>query len=248
MNHEQKYLKYKIKYLKLVSKQQTGGGQVSWPEQVSEITDGDRLKVMGAMLQDGVPESNMDAINRVISEKEYLMVIKVDNDVLILQHDDGENTKFTKDIFKTVMFDRLHSRIRNWPEDINKIIVGDIVQVKNIILQRDRFFSENSQVNVSVGETYWEVLEVSEDTLKLKKRDSGLNNGELQSFGQDEFKKVVLNKQGDNQNENPIEKQIKLLQERLDSLENKFKNHYHDIPTSGVKEFEEQHPYFKRAN
>jgi hypothetical protein len=248
MNYEQKYLKYKIKYLKLVSKQQTGGGLVAWPEQMSDIKLGDKLKVIDAMLQDDVPENHMDAINRVISEKKYLTVGKVDNDVLILQHDNGEDTNFNIDIFKTVVLDRLYNRIRDWPEDVNKIIVGDIVQVKNTILQRDRFFSENSQVNVYVGETYWEVVEVSEDTLKLKKKDSGLYNGEQQSFGKNDFKKVVLDVQRNNQNENPIEKQIKLLQERLDSLEKNFKNHYHDIPTSGVKEFEEQHPYYKRAN
>jgi len=39
--------------------------------------------------------------------------------------------------------------------------------------------------------------------------------------------------------------EIKTLEERLKKLENKFNNHYHDIPTTGVREFDVQHPFYK---
>ena len=39
--------------------------------------------------------------------------------------------------------------------------------------------------------------------------------------------------------------QIKTLEDRLKKLENKFNNHYHDIPTTGVREFDVQHPFYK---
>lgn len=34
------------------------------------------------------------------------------------------------------------------------------------------------------------------------------------------------------------------LQNKISYLEKKFENHYHIMPTSGVKNFEEKHPYF----
>jgi len=39
--------------------------------------------------------------------------------------------------------------------------------------------------------------------------------------------------------------EIKTLEDRLKKLENKFNNHYHDIPTTGVREFDVQHPFYK---
>lgn len=43
-----------------------------------------------------------------------------------------------------------------------------------------------------------------------------------------------------------IQLQINLLKEELDKLKNEFSNHYHDIPTTGMRQFEQSHPFYKK--
>ncbi len=53
----------------------------------------------------------------------------------------------------------------------------------------------------------------------------------------------------DNENINSNDKilqHIKQLEDRLNQLDNKLENHYHILPTSGMKNFEQSHPYYNR--
>jgi len=38
---------------------------------------------------------------------------------------------------------------------------------------------------------------------------------------------------------------VNKLEGKLKKLESEFDNHYHDIPTTGIRQFKEQHPYYK---
>jgi len=62
---------------------------------------------------------------------------------------------------------------------------------------------------------------------------------------------VIVNSNNGNNNSNSIVEQINELknkqleiQTKILSLEKKFENHYHIMPTSGAKEFEIKHPYY----
>ena len=41
-------------------------------------------------------------------------------------------------------------------------------------------------------------------------------------------------------------KTILFLQRELNKLQDNFDNHYHDIPTTGVKQFKKNHPYYQK--
>lgn len=43
-----------------------------------------------------------------------------------------------------------------------------------------------------------------------------------------------------------LEQQIKELEKKYDQLKNSLDNHYHVLPTSGMKEFEQTHPYYNK--
>lgn len=48
--------------------------------------------------------------------------------------------------------------------------------------------------------------------------------------------------------ENNLEKSIEYLHIRLNILENKLNNHYHDIPTTGMRTYTNQHPFYKEVD
>ncbi len=63
------------------------------------------------------------------------------------------------------------------------------------------------------------------------------------------FEKVNLNKNLDMQKNNDIEnlqEQIIQLEIKQKELESKLENHYHILPTSGMKNFEQSHPYYNK--
>ena len=63
------------------------------------------------------------------------------------------------------------------------------------------------------------------------------------------FEKVNLNENLDMQKNSEIEnlqEQIKQLENKQKELESKLENHYHILPTSGMKSFEQAHPYYNK--
>ena len=53
------------------------------------------------------------------------------------------------------------------------------------------------------------------------------------------------NKPKDSEIEN-LQEQIKQLENKQKELESKLENHYHILPTSGMKSFEQAHPYYNK--
>jgi ankyrin repeat protein len=126
MNYEKKYLKYKMKYLQLVSKKQTGGLRVVWPVHFLGIKPGDKVKVLDVKLMDGIdPDpSVMIDIEKVKKEQKYLTVLEVSNDVLILQN--GKENIFNKDIFKNVVLDKQVEELVNKVAKVAKVTKRDV--------------------------------------------------------------------------------------------------------------------------
>jgi hypothetical protein len=59
------------------------------------------------------------------------------------------------------------------------------------------------------------------------------------------FYKIETLEQNSN-NDNNLIKQINQSEKKILDLELQLKNHYHDLPTTGMKLFTESHPYLKK--
>lgn len=46
---------------------------------------------------------------------------------------------------------------------------------------------------------------------------------------------------------NMLKEKISNLESKIEKLESNLKNHYHDVPTTGMKLYDEQHPYFRKS-
>lgn len=55
-----------------------------------------------------------------------------------------------------------------------------------------------------------------------------------------------LNELSSDKGLNSNKEQIENLKEKINKIDNKLENHYHILPTSGIKQFEEAHPYFNK--
>jgi len=67
------------------------------------------------------------------------------------------------------------------------------------------------------------------------KSEDGISS---QSLSKDLSGVAVLSKSEEVHNFIELKKEIEILQNRLEKIENKFNNHYHDIPTSGIRQFD----------
>jgi hypothetical protein len=178
MNYEKKYLKYKIKYLKLVSKQQTGGKQLVWPTNSNEIKPDNKVKVIE---------------------------VKV----------------------KEIKSGSLLSEI-----EINRL------------------------KNIATEEHYFTVRDPNPSMLRLFRNPNDRTGQNEYDFSINYFEKIVLDKaeeqeskmSNEKKEESLIEKKIQFLEEKLNNLERNLKGHYHILPTSGAKGYEDGHPYFPRNN
>ncbi len=207
MNWEKKYLKYKIKYLKLSLnlKNQKGSGDVPTNNQILEWPRDYKLIDAGAnfyQVENFIPTdkfakndlknvSTLDAhpkgqIEFVDENKLYLVNIKVDNipwpgwdrNNLLHEYD------FTKEYFSKLF--------------LKKIISTDNNDKYNLPLEQKELINSNKMDNENINSN------------------------------------------------DKILQHIKQLEDRLNQLDNKLENHYHILPTSGMKNFEQSHPYYNR--
>ncbi len=175
MDYEQKYLKYKIKYLKLQLNQQTGGKQITWPKDSHNILPNSKVRVMDIKVREiksglQMGQNTLNRLKNIAGEEHYFTVRDSNNTMLRLLREPNVKTGENEYDFNIQFFE-------------------------SIVLD------------------------------KLTNQESMLSN---------------------KKEENPIEKKIKMLEERLNTLEKNLKQHYHILPTSGAKGFEEAHPYFPR--
>jgi hypothetical protein len=112
----------------------------------------------------------------------------------------------------------------------NGIMLGDITNDKNIIISK-KFIFKNYHGKIVFQ---WQKIN--------NKKNSNNKSGSLQNTHNKTEKKLV--------NEevipkNSLENKLKVLENKLKELELQFENHYHDIPTTGIRQFTKQHPFYK---
>ena len=186
MNYEKKYLKYKIKYLKLVSKQQTGGKQLIWPTNSNEIKPDNKVKVIEVKVKEiksglQLSENEINRLKNIAIEEHYFTVRDPNPSMLRLYRNPNDRTGQNEYDFSINYFEK-------------------------IVLDK----AEEQESKMS----------------NEKKEESSIEKKE----------------------ESSIEKKIQFLEEKLNNLERNLKGHYHILPTSGAKGYEDGHPYFPRDN
>ncbi len=145
--------------------------------------------------------------------------------------------------------------IINWPQDYKKINVGDKLKIVSF---GDSDISARWNYPVLMSNPIGEVQLNNENRLillKLKPTTGNLETLAEYGFSPNDFprgivfEKVNSNENLDMQKNNEIERlkeQIRELQYKQKQLESKLENHYHVLPTSGMKSFEQVHPYYNK--
>lgn len=196
MSYESKYIKYKLKYLKLCL--QMGGVEeiINWPEDYKKINQGDFLVVVK---DDNFNKSFQDMKNKRIYQSQV-----IDDNKYITK---GKARQITKD------------HIELYGDGAETIFYF------NEFPSGIRFERKNENQNE-----------------KQEEKSEGNENKEEK---QQEVSNQKLNTE-ESSNLEKIQKQIKELEKRQNELERKLDNHYHVLPTSGMKQFEELHPYYNK--
>jgi len=197
MQYESKYLKYKLKYLKLYLSLQKGGfkEEIKWPQDLGKIKEGDKLKIINIYqyhykVRDGDYNTRLQSLLKTkptcivysVTPQEILLGFNIDTEYRISE------AKFTLDEFpQGLLFEK------------------DIPDTENLA---------NEQVVPN-------------------------NPNKNQAIPYDQKNDQVIPY-------NPIEYRINNLEKQIAVIEKRLTNHYHILPTSGMKDFEDSHPYYNR--
>jgi len=135
----------------------------------------------------------------------------------------------------------------SWPKDYEKIREDDMLMIEDFGnldiygLNSEEISFLRNQRNI-IGN----VKMVNKNKLELiNLTSSGAKLGKIVFTGEENndnniyFRKIMTEN-------NEIENQIKELEKKYNELENKLENHYHILPTSGIKIFEKMHPYYNK--
>lgn len=199
MSYESKYIKYKLKYLKLCL--QMGGVEeiINWPEDYKKINQNDFLVVVE---DDNFNKSFQDMKNK----RKELNQAQVNDDNRYITK--GKARQITK------------NQIELYNNDAETIFYF------NEFPSGIRFERKNENQNE-----------------KQEEKSEGNNANQNKEEKQQELSNQKPNTE-ESSNLEKIQKQIKELEKRQNELERKLDNHYHVLPTSGMKQFEELHPYY----
>ena len=235
MSFQNKYLKYKNKYLDLKNKiTQKGGSTINTLKQQS-INVGDLVRVTtttrdGTTVREGL-----------ITEKSVDM--KTQLSLFIILHPDGNNqfeviqdsnTKIVKidKIINIGDFVRVTNLTRDGTTTVREgLIINKLVDMKThlplfIIQLQD---NTNSFEVIQDSNTKIEIIDKMYTLPKPYKRDD-MN--------------IKLTEQ---EQINNLRERISNLEFKNEKLERNLNNHYHELPTSGMRLYEEQHPFFKKS-
>ncbi len=207
MSYELKYVKYKLKYLKLLlnSKFEQKGGVleiIEWPKDFNKIKKGDILEI-----NDYGTYNNLNKMNYPI----------------LMTHPVGEVFDVNKE---SILL--LYLKPTTKGED------GQEVEP----LAEHRFYASYYPKGIFFKKI--NVEKEKNDPTEGPKVNPNLNPTVGPSVNPN-----ILTNSNDKDIER-IKEQIRELEVKQKQLENKLNNHYHIMPTSGMKEFEEAHPYYNR--
>jgi len=196
MSYENKYLKYKLKYLKLSLSLQKGGRkeQIYWPMDFKKIDVGNKLQFISFTTNTYIEDNSND-----YKKKLYTL--------------------------------------------LSKKPIGKVTSVsdKEIVIQLDKIIDNITEVRFNITDFPLGI--------DFEKDIPDTENDQVVGFNPDKNNQVVgFNPDKNNQviGFNPNEFKIMKLETKIAEIEKRLTNHYHILPTSGMKDFEESHPYYNK--
>jgi hypothetical protein len=255
MSFQNKYLKYKNKYLELKNNQKGGSIINTLKQQTINVDDFVRVIASdGTSIRDGqVTKKTTDKTTQLPL---FLIQSKDNNQFEVLQ--DG-NTIIKK-------IDKIQLLPIPIKLDNMGIKVGDTVEIiKSYNPEHNGKTAKVTNITDNYKNGYRMYLLLSDDKkisgefslawdCEIKKVSEQSNKAPEQTnkvTEQEQNNKVTEQEQNNKVTE---QEQINNLRERLSNLElknerleRKLNNHYHELPTSGMRLYEEQHPFFKKS-
>jgi hypothetical protein len=153
----------------------------------------------------------------------------------------------------------------SWPTDYNKLNIGDKIKIIDTKLSSDETQKESilklirNKYIATVTKTNSEQLilklenqDIDKEEFTFYKEKGGFTFDIIQTNGDEsKIKEETKNnkieskiKEETKNNKIEIVEEIEKINNRINGLENKLDNHYHVLPTSGIKQFEQSHPYY----
>jgi len=185
---------------------------------------------------------NISNISNISYESKYIKYkIKYLNQILqkggyLLNIDDINIGDILKYEINSDTIDRL--KLTSLKNNSNIVVNGKVIsksEDKGSIDNNKIYYDKKSclvlvDINDNTKITNYFYSDFSNDSKSLKLPFVKLNN-----------KEIILD-----DNKQKIREQIIKLEEKQIELEKKLNNHYHILSTSGIKEFEELHPYYNK--
>lgn len=128
-----------------------------------------------------------------------------------------------------ILWPELYNNIR--PNDVLEIVYDKDVESKLKEMGKD----ENPSQFVNRGKVRY----VTRDSIELYNQTNETVYKAKDFIDGIKFRKI-------DENMEKVQEQIKDLEKKQKQLEDKLNNHYHVLPTSGIKYFEDSHPYYNK--
>jgi hypothetical protein len=223
MSYKSKYLKYKLKYLKLNLSLQKGGTteHIEWPKDLKKIKIDDELKFISYKEFLELGNNDYTRLKSFLKKNPTGKVssISEQNILVVFNRDDITRINFSLNQFPYgIVFEK------NIPDTQKNNTNDQVIPLDNTNDQVIPLDKKNDQV-IPLDNT-------NDQVIPLDKKNDQV---------------IPLDKKNDQVI--PLDlKEVRIikLEAKIAEIEKRLTNHYHILPTSGMKDFEESHPYFNK--
>ncbi len=254
MSFQNKYLKYKNKYLELKNNQKGG----SKKDDNTTFYVGNFVRVTSKSFYNTNVREGL--ITKKYTDK------RTELPLFIIQSNDNNQFEVLQDantiIEKIDQMQLLPIVPKPIKLDDMSIKVGDTIKIiKSNQSKHDGKTAKVTKIFENFRDGYRNYILSSDDDSTINGEYSLAWGNEIKKITEQEQNNKVTEQQQNNkvteqQQTNKVteQEQINNLRERLSNLElknerleRKLNNHYHELPTSGMRLYEEQHPFFKKS-
>lgn len=222
--YKKKYLSYKLKYLQ-TKLTQNGGGKI-------ELILPDDIKKIKKINEGGISSKSSEFIIKHI-ETDARLECDIDKS---LQRFLNKNIKDKK--------------AHIWFETENQIYLI----IDNIKYKKLKFTEKNGEdIDFDFSKLLENkclmsiLIEIEQENVIENKQQIDINYKEkIQNQQQKDVQQKDIQKEDINYIEK-IQNQIDALKNEIEKLKNEFDNHYHDLPTTGIRQYTKEHPFLKKS-
>jgi len=238
--YKKKYFVYKMKYLQTKLMQRGGANEIT----LNLPKDIKKIKTDNAPIS---PNSANFIIKSIETKAECDPGSRLENLLNNTLKDKSAHIGFeTKnDIY--LYFDHLQEMIlkfKNYDDKDENINLSELLNhkcLKNIVIE-----IKSEDVNDQIQQGALNDQTQQQGALK----DSEQQEQDVLKDGEQQEQDVLKDgekESGKDENNKSIQEQISSLKEQIDKLNTEFENHYHDVPTTGIRQYSKEHPFLKKS-